>query len=71
MPNEFDATAARSQGDKLNRMVGKRGEYPGERAARIAGVKRGTNAQGDSGDAEEVFIGAPARQVSNYGKVRK
>ncbi len=69
-PNE--AGARRSHGDRLSAMTGKRGEYPIDRAARIAGEKNSASAQGDAAQApEEVFTAAPARQISNYGKVRK
>jgi hypothetical protein len=70
-PHEDDARKFR--GNKLNEMVGKRGEYPPDRASRIAGVPQtNANAQGEAARSPpEVFIGAPARQVSNYGSVRK
>lgn len=72
MPHLHDTDVRRSFGDKLDNMVGHRGEHPIDRAARIAGVKANANAQGDAASApEEKFIGAPARQISNYGKVRK
>lgn len=78
-PNK--AEARKDFGDKLDRMVGSRGEYPPDRAERIATTKAGNTAgvadytRPGLGDAAmeppEVFVGAPARQVSNYGKVRK
>jgi hypothetical protein len=68
-PNENDAR--RSHGDRLNAMTGERGEYPVDRASRIAGIKVSASATGDSGHApEEVFTAAPARQISNYGTVK-
>jgi hypothetical protein len=67
MPHEHHADARKSQGDKLEKMAGHRGEYPCDRAARIAGVVAG-GGQGDSVRPEpETFVAAPARQVSNYG----
>ncbi len=64
--------ARRSHGDRLSAITGSRGEYPEDRAARIAGVKTSASAQGDAAQKpEEVWVGAPARQISNYGKVRK
>lgn len=72
MPNPMEDKARRSFGDKLGAMTGDRGEYPNDKAARIASAKPNPNAQGDAAAMpEETFIGAPARQVSNYGKVRK
>lgn len=71
MPHEFRSEAKKSLGDKLDAMTGKRGEYPPDRAARIVGPNPG-GGQGDAAAAPaEVFVGAPARQVSNYGTVRK
>lgn len=72
MPNPHDDDVRRSFGDKLDSMTGKRGEHPIDRAARIAGVKVSAAAQGDAAQQpEEVFAGAPARQISNLGNVRK
>jgi hypothetical protein len=72
MPHEHDKDARRSFGDKLDSMTGARGEHPSDRASRIAGVKVDASAQGDAAQGpEECFTGAPARQVSNYGNVRK
>lgn len=71
MPNPHDKDVRRSFGDKLDNMTGKRGEHPNDRAARIAGTKVSVAAQGDSGQPEEVWTSAPARQVSNLGNVRK
>ncbi len=71
MANPFNSEARKGHGDKLEKMVGHRGEYPPDRAARIAGTAPG-GGQGDSvRPTEEEFTGAPARQVSNYGSVRK
>lgn len=71
MPNPHHGEAKRSRGDKLDRLTGKHGEYPPDRAARIAGVGAGQSAQGDSTKpSEEHFLGAPPRQISNYGKIK-
>lgn len=70
MSHEFRSEAKTSLGDKLGKMVGKRGEYPPDRAARIVGPNPG-GGQGDSvKPTDEIYAGAPARQVSNYGKIR-
>lgn len=71
MANPHEKDARRSMGDKLSALAGSRGEYPNDRASRIAGVKVNAAAQGDSGGVEEAWVAAPARQISNYGKVRK
>lgn len=81
MANPFNNEARRDHGDKLARMTGQRGEYPPDRAARIGHAKLASTPgiadykRTELGDAAqepaEVFVGAPARQVSNYGKVRK
>lgn len=72
MPNPHDKDVRRSFGDKLDNITGQRGEHPNDRASRIAGVKVTAAAQGDAAQQpEEVFIAAPARQISNYGTVRK
>lgn len=70
MSNPHHGDAKRTRGDKLDHMVGKRGEYPPDRAARIVGANP-ADGQGDSvKPTEEVFVGAPARQISNYGTVK-
>lgn len=63
----------KSHGDKLDAMTGKRGEYPNDRAERIAASPKGHgSAQGDAAQPPvEEWEGAPARQVSNLGNVRK
>lgn len=72
MPHPNEKDDRRSFGDKLDDMTGKRGEHPIDRASRIAGVKVTASAQGDAAQQpEEVFTAAPARQISNYGTVRK
>lgn len=72
MPHDHLGDVRRSHGDKLDAMVGARGEHPVDRAARIAGVKVSAAAQGDAASPEEeVFTAAPARQISNHGTVRK
>lgn len=71
MPHPLENEARRSHGDMLSARTGNRGEYPIDRAARIAGVKVSASAQGDAAQMpEEVFTAAPARQVSNYGNVK-
>lgn len=71
MPNLHHGDAKKSQGDKLARMTGQRGEYPPDKAARIAAPGAGQSAQGDATKVlDEDFTGAPARQVSNTGKVK-
>ena len=64
--------ARKSYGDKLSGFVGTRGEYPPDRAARIAGVKlTNASARGDAARApEENWTDAPPRQVSDYGRVK-
>jgi hypothetical protein len=70
MPNEHHKDARRTMGDKLERMVGKRGEYPPDRAVRIAGPVQ-TGGQGDACQwTPEQFNGAPNRQISNYGRIK-
>jgi len=79
-PNQGDAR--KDFHSKLERMVGKPGEYPPDRAERIAHQQSKMTVPGiadykrtELGDAAkepaEVFVGSPARQVSNYGKIRK
>ena len=51
--------------------VGTRGEYPPDKAARIAGTKLdGPNSRGESAQVEEHWIAAPPRQVSDFGRVK-
>jgi|GEM_PF-7127649 len=70
MPHIHHDDARKSRGDKLKAMTGQRGEYPPDRAARIANLGASGSAQGDAAKPPaEVFVGAPARQVSNTGKV--
>jgi hypothetical protein len=73
MPHLHHDDARKFQGDKLEKMTGHRGEYLPDKAARLAGNKEtNADAQGDAARSpEEVFIAAPPRQVSNYGKVRE
>ena len=72
MAHEHEKDVRRLFGDKLDNMVGARGEHPMDRASRIAGVKVSAAAQGDAAaPEEEQFTAAPARQISNTGKVRK
>jgi hypothetical protein len=71
MPHPNEADARRSHGDMLSARTGSRGEYPVDRAARIAGMKVSASAQGDGAQMpEEVFTAAPARQISNYGRIK-
>lgn len=72
MAHEHRDAVIRSHGDKLGSIVGERGEHPMDRAERITGIKVSASAQGDSAQPpEECFTAAPARQISNLGKVRK
>lgn len=65
------ATAKETRGDKLARMVGERGEYPPDKAARIAGTPHSASAQGDAARTpQENFIAAPPRQVGDQGSVK-
>lgn len=72
MSNSFSPEAKATQAAKMDRMVGRHGEYPPDRAERIAA--EGPNIYGGKGDAskppDEVFTPSPARQVSNYGKIK-
>jgi hypothetical protein len=71
MPHPSEKDARRSFGDKLDAIAGKRGEFPMDKAARMAGPKSTASAQGDAAAApEEKFIKAPSRQISNYGTVK-
>lgn len=71
MPHEHHKDAKRTRGDKLDRMAGQRGEYPPDRAERIARQGVSGSAQGDAAKPpKETFIGAPARQVSDAGSVK-
>lgn len=65
-PNHGEAKS--TQRAKMERIAGKHGEYPPDRAERIAKVGGGQAAQGDAAKMnEEIWNGAPPRQVSNYG----
>lgn len=66
MPHEFREESKKSLGDKLEKLVGKRGEYPPDRAERIAQPAKA----GPYSNPED-FTGAPARQVGNHGTVIK
>lgn len=71
MANPHKSDARKSHGDKLRELTGKRGEYPPDRAARIALAGTSPSAQGDAAkEPEEHFVGAPARQVSDKGRVK-
>lgn len=71
MANPHNAAARKSRGDKLNSLTGKRGEYPPDRAARIARAGTSQSAQGDAAKApQETFVAAPARQISDAGNVK-
>lgn len=69
-PHHDDARKAHK--GKMN-VMGVDGEYPPDRAARIADVPDASeNARGDAARApDEVWNWAPARQVSNYGKAKE
>lgn len=70
MAHPMDGEARSAFKRKLSELGGK-GEYPPDRAEQIAGTPRG-GGQGDSAQPpEEHWIGAPARQVSDKGNVRK
>jgi len=72
MANPHQKDARKSHGDKLAKLAGKRGEYPPDRAERIAHQGKSQPHRGDAAaPPEEVFTGAPSRQISNTGKVRK
>lgn len=71
MPNSFENEARTSQGSKMSAMIGKRGEYAPDRAERILGAKVNAAAAEKNFKPEENWIGAPARQVSDLGNVRK
>ncbi len=71
MPNPHHNDARKSHGDKLNKLAGRRGEYPPDRAARIGLAGKSQSAQGDAAkEPEEHWIAAPARQVSDKGRVK-
>jgi len=71
MANPHQSDARKSHGDKLNSVTGQRGEYPPDRAARIAQAGKSASAQGDAAqEPEETFVAAPARQVSDKGRVK-
>jgi hypothetical protein len=68
-PHHDDARKA--HGDKLSGFTGARGEYPPDRAARIAGTKvDGPHSTGDAAQVEEHWVAAPPRQVSDFGRVK-
>lgn len=70
MANSMHGKARKSHGDKLKSM-GQSGEYPPDRAARIANAGKSASAQGDAAKApQETFVAAPARQVSDAGRVK-
>jgi hypothetical protein len=62
--------ARRTRGDKLSKMTGSRGEYPPDRAARLAGPATG-GGQGDSTKIMDADCSAPAaaRQIDMTGKI--
>lgn len=69
-PHQDDAR--KFHGNKLQKLTGERGEYPPDRASRIAGTPNSASAQGDAARApEEEWAGTKSRQVSNLGNVRK
>lgn len=70
MAHPMDNDVRKAQADKLN-ILGGKGEYPSDRAARIAGTEINPDAQGDAARLpEEQWVAAPARQVSNRGNVK-
>ena len=74
MVNSFNGQARKDFDSKVKELTGKSGEYPPDLAERRAAEKNAAVYQpyANHGEkAEEVYIGAPARQVSNKGNVRK
>lgn len=70
MANSFHGKARKAQSDKLNR-YGVSGEYPPDRASRIAQQGKSQSAQGDAAkEPQENWTAAPARQVSDKGGVK-
>jgi hypothetical protein len=71
MPHPMEDEARKARSDKLN-VLGGKGEYPPEKAARLAGKPNSANAQGDAArEPEEDWTASPARQVSDHGRIRK
>jgi hypothetical protein len=71
MPHPMYDAAKQAHSDKLD-VLGGKGEYPPEKAARLAGKSNSANAQGDAArEPEENWTAAPARQVSDHGRIRK
>ncbi len=71
MPNSYHGEAKSTQRAKMERMTGRHGEYPPDRAERIGKAGAGQAAQGDASKMnEEIWLGSPPRQVSNYGNVK-
>jgi hypothetical protein len=74
MANPYNGQARKDFNSAVKEMTGKSGEYPPDRAERRAAetnpaVYKPYANHGEK--AEEAWIGAPARQVSNKGNVRK
>jgi len=70
MAHPMHDDARKAFDDKLE-VLGGKGEYPPDRAARIAGSATTVSAQGDSAnEPEEQWTAAPPRQVSNRGRVK-
>jgi hypothetical protein len=71
MPHIHHKDAKLTRGDKLDAMTGERGEYPPDKAARIAGTPAVPSAQGDAARApQENFIAAPPLQVGDQGSIK-
>lgn len=71
MAHPMDSEVRHAHSGKLN-VLGGKGEYPSDRAARIAGTATtNSDAQGDAAHMpDEQWTAAPARQVSNRGNVK-
>jgi len=74
MVNPYNGQARKDFDSKVKDLTGKTGEYPPDRAEKIASTPNPAVYKPYANHhetAEEVYIGAPARQVSNKGNVRK
>ena len=74
MVNPYNEQARKDFDSKVKELTGKTGEYPPDRAEKIASTPNPATYQpyANHGEkAQEEWVGAPARQVSNKGNVRK
>lgn len=71
MPHEHldDYKRAHSTKQQIMGLAGK-AEFPPDKANRIAAIPGGHTQGNAAADPEEVFVAAPARQVSNYGNIK-